>query len=273
MRGSTARRLLDLNRAFYQSFAEPFAASRERLQPGIPAALAGLDLSGPFLDLGCSEGRVGRHLRRSGFPGGYLGVDGCARLLERGRAADPSLEFLEADLAGPGWENAVRRIHPQFASAGCFSLLHHLPGPGRRRRLLAAAAALLCPGGRLALSVWQPLRSQRLRGRVVPWEQLGFEAGGLEPGDLLVAWNRGAAGVRYVHHFEEEELLRLVRGAGLEPLELFHSDGEGGRLGLYVLARRGREEARDDSRAAHRTFTESRYHHRAGPVAGPGPDG
>jgi hypothetical protein len=42
MNPTTLSRLLDLNRQFYQTFALPFSATRQRLQPGVRHVLASL---------------------------------------------------------------------------------------------------------------------------------------------------------------------------------------------------------------------------------------
>ena len=83
--------------------------------------------------------------------------------------------------------------------------------------------------------------SPRLQARVVPWEAIGLSQEEVEPGDYLLDWRRGGIGLRYVHHFNEEELQNLATKAGYQIVETFYSDGEGGRLGLYqVWEKRGK---------------------------------
>ena len=56
-------------------------------------------------------------------------------------------------------------------------------------------------------------------------------------GDYLLDWRRDGNGLRYVHHFNEEELAALASDSGFSVLETFNSDGESGNLGLYQVWR------------------------------------
>ncbi len=236
MRTSTARRLLRLNRDFYDAFAADFSASRSRLQPGIMRALAALQPYHSLLDVGCGDGRVlaaGRHYA----PGGrYMGVDFSRQLLRRAPTS-PRCDFIHADLASPGW---VAGLPGRFEAAVCFSLLHHLPGPRRQLRLLREINVALQPAGRCALSVWQFLQLPRLRRKIMPWEQIGLTRAAVDAGDYLLDWRRGGHGLRYVHHFAADELTALCTRAGFHVDESFRSDGESGALGLYLLLSAGR---------------------------------
>jgi len=98
---------------------------------------------------------------------------------------------------------------------------------------------LLKPGGRFIHSNWQFLNSDRLRRRIQPWDTVGLDPAALEPGDYLLDWRQGGHGLRYVHHFEPDELTALAHRAGFEPIDGFYSDGEGGNLGLYQVWRKG----------------------------------
>ena len=55
---STAHKLIELNRRFYDTFAAEFANSRSAFQPGIPRALAVLGHVDSVLDVGCGDGRL-----------------------------------------------------------------------------------------------------------------------------------------------------------------------------------------------------------------------
>ena len=60
----------------------------------------------------------------------------------------------------------------------------------------------------------------------------------IEGGDYLVDWRSGGHGLRYVHIFDLQELETLALETGFEIIESFHSDGEGGNLGLYQIWKR-----------------------------------
>ena len=239
-----ARRLIELNATFYERFAAEFSASRARLHPGIERVLTSMAPLGALLDLGCGDARVGHAWEAGGFAGPvqYVGVDRSARLLAA-RPPSSVLVLAELDLTVPGWvaELRARGLVPAagFTTVVSFSVLHHVPGREQRVELLRALGSLLAPDGKWALSVWQLLHLPRLRRRVMDWGEVGLHAEALEPGDLLLDWQRGGRGLRYVHHYEVDELLADCAAAGLQATEQFRSDGESGDLGLYVWGQAG----------------------------------
>lgn len=240
MNDAVARQLIELNHQFYQTFAKAFAATRQRIQPGVRSLLARLP-QGDWLDLGCGNGalaEVWQHSRSDS----YLGLDFSAGLLDEARranAATPQIQFIQADLSDPHWPQALPR--PTFDGVLCFAVLHHLPGQARRRALLQQVATLLPKGGWFVHSVWQFHLSARLQERVLPWSTIGLNEDELEVGDSLLDWRHSlpgqteTVGLRYVHRFSAQELQDLAETTGFEICETFESDGEGGRLGLYQI--------------------------------------
>ena len=114
-----------------------------------------------------------------------------------------------------------------------FALIHHIPSVELRNQFLAEIHRIILPDGILVFSVWNFLASAKLRSRIVPWVELGLDESQLEPGDYLLDWKRGGYGLRYVHAFEGDELVRLAVDTGYNVIDQYVSDGEGGNLGLY----------------------------------------
>jgi len=236
MKTSTARTLLRLNRRFYDTFASEFSDSRSTLQPGIVEALNHLRPFDSLLDVGCGDGRVGRTVQDSIQR--YVGVDYSANLLAQSNqptGQPTNLAFLIADLSSSNW---VREVTARFDAAVCFSTLHHIPGARRRRRVLREIRSLLRPHGRCAVSVWQFLHVPRLRRKIVSWIEIGLSDDEVDAGDYLLDWQRGGRGLRYVHHFDEAELIALCERAGFNVIDTYRSDGHAsgsGDMGLYVI--------------------------------------
>jgi len=233
---AVVEQLLAVNRAFYQSLGETFAASRTRPQPGVLRALTGVGGESSVIDVGCGHGLAATALEDLGFHGRYLGIDGSTVLLElaKRRVARPWAVFHWADLARRGWaESPALSGGAPFDWGLAFSVFHHFPGEEMRQRLATDLRRLIHDGGRAAISVWQFLNRDRFRTRIVDWSEIGLTASDVDTGDALLDWRRDGYGLRYVHHFLEEELAGLASRAGFDVEETFRSDGEGGRLGLY----------------------------------------
>lgn len=249
MDAETARRLIELNRAFYEDFGAPFAATRRRVQEGARRALALLpDAPGErWLDLGCGSGSLALEWLAAGRQSGYLGLDFSTALLAEARAAVSGqggarrVAFAQADLSDPAW---AAGIAGGLRGALAFAVLHHLPSRELRARLLGEMRRLLAPEGWFVLSVWQFQRSPRLAARVQPWALAGLDESGLEAGDTLLDWRQPApgqpqrSGLRYVHLFSSAELAELAAQIGFRIAAEYESDGQGGRLGLYQVWRK-----------------------------------
>lgn len=235
MQAEIARRLLDINREFYQSFGVDFSATRGRLQPGVHRILERLAGSEHILDLGCGNGQLVRQLARQAHLGTYTGLDFSPPLLkEAGKQPGLlSVEFRQADLSGTDWDRDLPA--GGYDRVFAFAALHHIPGEEMRLQILRKAARLLKEQGQFVHSEWQFMNSPRLRERIQPWQAAGLKEEHTDPGDSLLDWRQGGHGLRYVHHFNEEELTLLAESTGFRILETFLSDGQGGNLGLYQI--------------------------------------
>jgi tRNA (uracil-5-)-methyltransferase TRM9 len=226
--------LLDLNRQFYQAFALPFSSTRLRLQPGVRRILDDISSTASILDLGCGNGELARQLAQRRHQGVYTGLDFSSALLAQvGQDLPSNFHFLQADLSASDWDAPLEGIKVNLVVA--FAVLHHLPGEDLRLQVLRKVRAFLSPAGRFIHSEWQFLNSPRLKNRLQPWERAGLSAGEVDPGDYLLDWRQGGTGLRYVHHFSEDELSQLAARAGFEIIDSFLSDGENSRLGLYQV--------------------------------------
>jgi len=218
-----------LNRDFYDAFAEEFSRSRKAINPGIARALKSLDLSA-VLDVGCGDGRVSKALPRDCR---YVGLDFSAKLIGRacrgdprgrpGQAGQPQGPPLQQHFALTDVSRTLPVAPGSFPTVVCFATLHHLP---ERLPLVRELARVTQPGGRIAISVWQITHNERMRKKIV--EDLGS-------GDYVLDWKSGGRGLRFVHEVTEDELRMLAREAGLPVMATYRSDGRSGDLGLYAI--------------------------------------
>jgi SAM-dependent methyltransferase len=248
MQPETISFLLDLNHQFYQTFAQAFANTRRRIQPGIYRILQEIDPQGDWLDIGCGSGALGVEWIKQARRGSYLGLDFSSGLLDEARRsvaeltkAGLTVEYQAADLGKPDWDAGIQER--QFEGILAFASLHHLPAFSERQRLLRQVRARLKDGGVFIHSEWQFQHSPKLMARRLPWETVGLSADAVEPGDTLLDWRHAlpgqqeTIGYRYVHLFDREELSRLAAGANFEIINEFESDGKEGNLALYQVWR------------------------------------
>lgn len=224
-------RLRALNSAFYRKLAAPFAQTRARPQPGFFLLLDYLPWSSlSLLDVGCGEGRFGRFLMEHASLETYVGVDFSRELLARAqRELDGS--FHVRDLTRPGCLEGVG----EFGVVACLAVLQHIPGRTNRLSLLQEMAGHLLPSGRLFLSTWQFLDSERQRRKIAPWEAADLSSEQVEAGDYLLTWRRSGFGLRYVSSIGSAEMEALATEAGLVVIDQFRSDGREGNLNLYTI--------------------------------------
>jgi SAM-dependent methyltransferase len=234
MIAAVAAQLVALNRLFYADFGPSFSATRGRIQPGVRQIITQLKGTEHILDLGCGNGQLARTLAERGHHGAYLGLDFSLPLLKDAERQPQAfiVNFQPADLTALDWSTfnlQPATFNPIFA----FAFLHHIPSSDLRRNILQKVHSLLAPAGRFIHSEWQFMYSDKLKARIQPWERINLSAADVDPGDALLDWRSDGNGLRYVHHFSEQELLELASETGFRVVESFSSDGAGGRLSLY----------------------------------------
>lgn len=229
MNAQTIRELNRINREFYTRFAGVFADSRAHPWPGFARAIERWPAdSRSVLDVGCGEGRFARFVA-SRRPVDYLGLDAADPLLERARAAGiAGAEFQRWDWAQDGLPER------RFSLVVAFGVLHHVPSFAHRRGLVEAMAARVARGGLLVLAMWRFADRPRFDHKVVPFDP-NLD---VEPGDFLLRWDRGGAGVRYCHFVDDAEAVALTCHLGLALVDQFDADGKTGDLNRYLVLQR-----------------------------------
>lgn len=235
MTPDVAQKLLALNRQFYAALAEPFAATRQMPQPGFDRLRAALPcLPCEVLDVGCGNGRFGHYLQQHNALSHYAGVDFSEELLAQAALRVPG-DYFQRDLSRPGCLNGLVK----YDVVVCLAVLQHIPGYENRLRLLREMKERMgsnrVANGRIFLSTWQFIDSERQRRKLRDWSEIGLSAADVEPNDHLLTWQREGFGLRYVCFVDESETAQLAEDAGLRILDQFRSDGREGDLNLYTV--------------------------------------
>ena len=258
MRPEIIERLNQINREFYSTFAASFSETRESTRE-LEVILPYIPDGARVLDIGCGNGRVANLLasKRRGMV--YVGVDSSAKLIsnftppkDRGAGFQISNEpgsaaaFVVADVTRPDWTDSLPPVWEPpdggrwqgMRGYDCIlmlAVLHHIPDSGVRARILRQVRELLAPGGRVIVSTWQFMDSERMRKKIVPWSIVGIDERELEPGDALLNWKRDGVGLRYCHWIGEDEMRSLAAQASLKVIETFRAGGREGNLSLYAV--------------------------------------
>jgi tRNA (uracil-5-)-methyltransferase TRM9 len=232
-----AQRLIELNRQFYTDFGASFSATRGRIQPGVRRIIDSLDGDETILDLGCGNGELARTLARNGHRGAYLGLDFSLPLLTDAESVPEGFpaEFREVDLTKLSAFSDQLSAKEGWSVITAFAALHHIPSHEIRLNILKTVHGLLAEDGCFIHSNWQFLNSPRLRQRVRKWREAGLTEAEVDANDYLLDWRSGGAGLRYVHHFSEDELAALAESSGFSIIETFYSDGKEGNLAIYQI--------------------------------------
>jgi len=233
--------LNQINREFYAAFAASFSETRSESAQELQVILPYIADGARVLDIGCGNGRVAALLGRQRQSVTYIGVDASEEMIDRARRTEHSAEFVVADLTRPDWTDCLpgqEGSQPGPRAFDCvlmLAVLHHIPGGDVRARLMRQVRELLAPQGRLVVSTWQFMDNERMRKKIVPWSTVGIDERELEPGDVLLDWKRGGAGLRYCHWIGKDELDTLAAQAALNVVETWRAGGREGNLSLYAV--------------------------------------
>ena len=242
MKPEIKARLNEINRVFYQQSARDFSEVRSDWASELKRIVPYVHQGARVLDVGCGNGRLASLLSKTHGDICYVGIDSSRNLIEIARNMETGGKhrpvFAEADIISPDWPEALQNQVGQvtrFDLILIHAVLHHIPGRAVRARILRQARDLLAHDGKMLVSAWQFPESERMRKKIVPWQQVGMNECDLEPGDTLLTWKRGGTVLRYCHWINKQEFRDLAEEAGLRVMEMFCAGGREGNLSLFAV--------------------------------------
>ena len=262
MTPEVARRMNRLNESFYRDNARSFDQTRQTAWPGWERCLCIGHTTGALpryggarvLDVASGNLRLARYLaeRLPGVRVSYHGIDSCpmlardVRLPEGWEVTLQELDVVDALLGEGPDEGLGARLKGGAADlVACFGFFHHVPTIEARRRLLQELLSYTRTGGLCCVSLWRPMSDRRIARRARESTRAGLRSLSLsekelDKGDYLLGWQGRPDTWRYCHHFDEEEIDRLVRAAqGTAKLTArFCADGKAGDLNSYLVLTR-----------------------------------
>ncbi len=229
-----AKKIMDLNKRFYDLLADDFSATRVNVWEEFKSLSEYWQDGDSVLDLGCGNGRFYDLVCQPGKQIKYFGVDNSSRLIELARQKYPQGQFVLNDgLELPFGENFFNKIL-------CIAVLRHLPGYDLRREFLRQAYRVLKPGGLLILTTafaswgsrrWVPLLKYS-------WLKI-IGKSKVDWGDFYEPWGSGSnKGLRYYHNFSAKEIRSLLEDVGFAVESLAFLTRKSGERNIIVVARK-----------------------------------
>ncbi len=226
-----AKKIMELNKRFYDLLADDFSATHADVAGDFLSLGDYFQDGDQILDLGCGNGRFYDLVCQRNKQIKYFGVDNSSRLIELAKQKYPQGQFVLNDgLELPFGENFFDKVL-------CLSVLHHLPGYELRREFLRQIYRVLKKDGMLilaALLVGQRKQNWQLLLKY-SWLKITGRSS-LDWGDFYEPW--GDKGVRYFHNFTTSEMRGLLEEVGFKVENVGFLIGKSGEKNIVVVARK-----------------------------------
>jgi SAM-dependent methyltransferase len=231
---SIAKRILKLNKDFYQSHGESFSESRERPWKGwgrVVRLIRGLKKDTiKVLDLGSGNARFYAYLKnnlRRNF--NYLGVEQSSSLRKvagERYVLDSGFRQQEADVF-----TELSKVKGLYDVVVAFGLTHHIPSRRMRNAWFKKVASLVKKEGLLILTFWKIKEELKQDCFIVDSKEL-------DQGDLFLGWKKVKGAVRYVHSYTELEINDVINSITTQNFTnkaKFYSDTSNKSCNLYLV--------------------------------------
>jgi SAM-dependent methyltransferase len=238
MDASIVKRILELNKDFYQFHAQAFSESRRYPFKGWGRALSSIigntnklsKNAADILDVASGNCRLFEYLQKnSKLNFKYTGIDNCGPLMEI--AKEKYSKFKNFNQLGLDMINDLDQVNTTFDLVCAFGITHHIPSEELRLKWFTTLSKLISSKGALIITFWYTKK-------VLPEKVAPFKDADLESGDKMLSWNNDAHHFRYVHIYPEKEIqlvISILAENGLKLVDRFDEDENQNSHNLYLI--------------------------------------
>lgn len=180
------------------------------------------------LDLGCGNGRFYQIFKEKKVE--YVGIDKSEKLIEKAKENFPEADFVVGDGLDMPFSN------DEFDYVFSIAVFHHIPSEKMRIKFLKEIKRVLKKDGKLRLSVWNLISTNKKIYFKNIKEKI---TGKIGLRDVFLPWKNNQKEVvtrRYYHFFKEKELEKLAEKSGFEVEKIF-SKGKGVKSNIFLFAK------------------------------------
>lgn len=212
MNNTTQKYLLNIVKSNYETIAQDFSATRQRLRwPDLEPFVEMVSANQTVLDVGCGDGRLLTILKNRFAE--YVGVESS---LELAKITSDKINVKSGRVLIGDLLNLNKIVTEKFDWVFCIAVLHHIPSSRLQIKALEQLKERLNDNGRVVLSVWRMWNWPKLRSEIIRQairKALGQSK--MDFGDIIFEWKRGERSLRYYHFFTERGLRQLIKKSGL----------------------------------------------------------
>jgi tRNA (uracil-5-)-methyltransferase TRM9 len=231
MKKEVAEEIIKSVKESFNLIAEDFSLTRERLWEDIKFLFDHLQKGEKVLDLGCGNGRFYPWFQEKEVE--YVGIDFSPRLIEIAKKNFSQGNFYLGNAFELPFKNS------EFNAVFAIALLHHIPSNELRLKTLSEIKRVLKKDGLFALTVWNLWQKRYFKYLISEFKKKVLGKSQLDFKDCYIPWCKGKVKVqRYCHAFTLRELKKIIQKSNFHILQAGHTEREGYKPNIYVLARK-----------------------------------
>lgn len=233
MRKTEADSIIEKTRLGYDSIADEFSKTRQRIWPDVAVLLGRIEPCSKVLEVGCGNGRIFSYLKDKNIE--YTGIDNSEKLINIANSNYGDIKNARFML---GSALDLPFVSDSFDYVISVAVLHHIPSDDNRTIMMHEAKRVVKSDGQVIVTVWN-LWQKKYYGYIID-EAVRKMTGRskLDFGDCFIPWKRGTGMMRYCHAFTVHGLVKLARRAGLKLVDSGKTEKNDYKPNIYLIAKK-----------------------------------